>query len=150
LDQAFGFTPEQIHLTYWASPSKMMVSFASSDGTVTMGPPQHPPEPAYLAIVQFGLSAKRLTNNATCVTTTYVQDQFAFDKSPGYMSPYLSHCLMTGEGDGQIGGVWTRGECDANGSTTVAAALQAGNQGAHGVPEQIIQHCSHPPPSTVH
>ncbi len=96
-DKAYGFHPEQKHLTYWGSPDKMLVSFASADGAVAFGHPL-PLAPATMeAVVQYGPAADRLTSNRTCVTTTYVQDQFEYDGSPGYISPYLVHCLMTGE-----------------------------------------------------
>jgi hypothetical protein len=94
--KATGFEPDQIHLTYWGAPSKMLVSFASSNGVVVMGKPAPPPNATAEPIAQWGASAKALANNASCVTVTYVQDQYALKKSPGYVSPYLSHCLMSG------------------------------------------------------
>ena len=93
---AVGFEPEQIHLTYWGSPDRMAVSFASTAGAVVMGKPQPLAPATTTAFVKWGAAAGRLDRNATCLTTSYVQDQWAIKRSASYVSPYLSHCLMAG------------------------------------------------------
>ncbi|KAI8468926.1 MAG: Metallo-dependent phosphatase-like protein [Monoraphidium minutum] len=95
-DRVVSLKPEQVHLTYWGSPSKMLVSFASGDGRVTMGPPPAPGPPGSVAVAQWGQAPGKLSGNASCDTVTYVQNQFAWEQFPGYVSPRLSHCLMTG------------------------------------------------------
>ncbi|GBF95409.1 hypothetical protein Rsub_08371 [Raphidocelis subcapitata] len=96
VDQAYGFQPEQIHLTYWGSPDKMAVSFVTADAQMPLGPPQLLLLPPFKAYVKYGLSNDTFDKNATCVTTSYIQDQYNWNKSPSYVSPYISHCLMTG------------------------------------------------------
>ncbi len=105
LDMSAGFEPKQIHLTYWGSPSRMAVSFATLSGTVTMGEPPAAPQATTTAYVQWGAKADALSANATCFTMTYVQNQFAILKSPSYVSPYLSHCLMSGGSRGGRAGL---------------------------------------------
>jgi hypothetical protein len=95
-DTAAGFAPEQIHITYWGTPSKMLVSFASAPAALVMGEPPAAPKVTAAAVAQWGTSAKELKNSADCASTVYVQNQWPIKKSPSYVSPYLSHCLMTG------------------------------------------------------
>lgn len=95
-DEAAGFQPEQIHLTYWGTPSKMAVTFASGNGQIVMGEPPAAPVATQEAQAQWGFKADKLSKNVTCVTSSYVQNQWAFLKSPSYVSPYLTSCLMTG------------------------------------------------------
>ncbi|KAI8465064.1 MAG: Metallo-dependent phosphatase-like protein [Monoraphidium minutum] len=95
-DKAVGFEPEQVHLTYWGSPSTMAVTFASGNGQIVMGPPGAPPEATAPALAQWGTKAGRLLRNASCSTVSYVQNQWPVLKSPSYVSPYLTTCLLKG------------------------------------------------------
>lgn len=96
--------PEQIHLAYWGSPDKMAVSFASGTAAVVEGVPEPKAAQEKTAYVQWGAAPDALTSNATCVTGAYTQNQYAIKKSAGYVSPYLSHCLMTGARPAGVGG----------------------------------------------
>ncbi|KIY94389.1 hypothetical protein MNEG_13574 [Monoraphidium neglectum] len=75
----------------------MAVTFASGNGQTVMGPPPAGPLKATTAaLAQWGVSKDKLSRNASCITSGYVQNQYPHLQSPSYVSPYLTTCIMTG------------------------------------------------------